>query len=144
MQTAHAVHRPAAANGQISHVETFRRVVRILAAQGHQVVKGNSEFLFGITAEVLLDERRSETVKPGGHCRVGGKKIPRPRGGQRRFKRLRILLHETAGALQHGKGRMTFIQVTDFRFDAERGEQPPAANPQQHFLYESQLRSAAI
>jgi hypothetical protein len=64
MQAAHAIHRPAAANGQISHVETFRCVVRILAAQGQQVVEGNSEFFLRITAEVLLDERRSETIKP--------------------------------------------------------------------------------
>ena len=34
MQAAHAIHRPAAANRQISHVERFRRVVRVLAAQG--------------------------------------------------------------------------------------------------------------
>ena len=39
---------------------------------------------------------------------------------------------------------MPFIQVTDFRLDAECGEQPPAANPKQHFLQEAQLRSAAI
>jgi hypothetical protein len=75
----------------------------------------------------LFDERRSETVKAGGHRRVGGEKISRARGGQRDFKGLRVLLHETAGALQHGKGRMTFIQVTDIRLDAERASsrQPP-------------------
>ena len=130
MQTAHAIHRPAAANGQISHVKTFRRVVRILAAQGQQVVEGNSEFLLRITAEVLLDERRSETIKASGHRRVGGKKISRARGGQRDFKRLRIFLHETAGTFQHRKGRMTFVQMTDIRLDAECGEQSPAANAQ--------------
>src|SRR5208283_302649 len=87
MQATHAIHRAAATDCQIGHVEIFRRVVRILAAQGQQVVEGNSEFLLRITVEVLLDERRSETVKPGGHCRVGGKEIPRSRGGQRHFKR---------------------------------------------------------
>src|SRR5208283_1950676 len=119
-------------------------VVRILAAQGQQVVEGNSEFLLRITVEVLLDERRSETVKPGGHCRVGGKEIPRSRGGQRHFKRLRVLLHETAGTLQNGKGRMTFIQVTDVRLEAECGEQSPTSNPKQQLLLEAQLRSTAI
>ena len=39
MQAAHAIHRPAAADGQIGHVETLRRVVRILAAQGQQIVE---------------------------------------------------------------------------------------------------------
>jgi hypothetical protein len=42
------------------------------------------------------------------------------RGGQRDFEGLPGLFHETAGALQHGEGRMPFIQVTDFRLDAER------------------------
>jgi hypothetical protein len=38
-----------------------------------------------------------------------------------------VLLHEIAGALQHGEGRMSFIQVTDFRLDAQRASsrQPP-------------------
>lgn len=34
MQTAHAIDRAAAANRQMGHVERFRRVVRVLAAQG--------------------------------------------------------------------------------------------------------------
>ena len=77
MQAAHAIHRPAAADGQIGHVETLRRVVRILAAQGQQIVERNAELLLRIPAEVLFDESRSETVKAGGHCRVGGEKISR-------------------------------------------------------------------
>ena len=40
VQTAHAVDRPAAADGQIGHVETFRRIARIPASQGQQVVEG--------------------------------------------------------------------------------------------------------
>ena len=77
MQATDAVNRPAAPDGQIGHVEIFRRVVRILAAQGQQIVEGNSEFLLRITAEVLLDERRSETIKAGSHRRVGGKEVSR-------------------------------------------------------------------
>ena len=102
-------------------------VVRILAPQGEQIVEWYASFFHGIPTEVLLDERWSETVKPGGHCRMGGEKIARPRGGQRHFKRLRLSPHETAGALQHSKGGMTFIQVTDIRPDAEGGSnrQPP-------------------
>src|ERR1039458_3146835 len=75
MQATHAIHRSAAADGQIGHVETLRRVVRILAAQSQQIAEGNAEFLLCITAEVLLDEGRSETVKAGSHRRVGGKEI---------------------------------------------------------------------
>ena len=39
MQAAYAIHRAAAANRQIGHVERFRRVVRVLAAQGQQIVE---------------------------------------------------------------------------------------------------------
>ena len=72
VQATHAIYRPAAVDGQIGHVKTLRRVVRILAAQGQQIMEGDAELLRGITTEVLFDERRSETVKPGGYCRVGG------------------------------------------------------------------------
>ena len=120
VQATHAIHRPAPADRQIRHVERFRRVVRILAAQGQQIVEWYAELLLGIPTEVLLDEGRSEPVKAGGHCRVGGEEVPRSRDGQRDVEGLPGLLHETAGAFQHGEGRMPFIQVTDFRLNAER------------------------
>ncbi|MGA9135163.1 MAG: hypothetical protein WB384_24415 [Candidatus Sulfotelmatobacter sp.] len=40
-------------------------------------MKRNAELLFGIPPEVLLDEGRMETVKAGGHGRVGGEEITR-------------------------------------------------------------------
>ena len=104
----------------------------------------DAELLLGIAAEVLLDEGRSETVEAGGHRRVGGEEVARPRDGQRDFEGLPGLFHEAAGALQHGEGRMPFIQVADFRLDAERAEQPPAADPEEQFLLEAQLRPAAV
>src|SRR5208337_1358934 len=104
----------------------------------------NPEPVLGIISEVLLDERRRETVKAGGHRRVGGEEIPRSGDGQRDFEGLPGLFHETAGALQYSEGRVPFVQVTDFWFDAERAEQPPSANPEQQFLLEAQLRPAPI
>ena len=130
MQAAHAIHRPAAPDRQIGHVETLRRIVRILAAQGQQIVECYAELLLGITTQVLLDETRRETVKAGGHCRVRGEQVPRSRGGQRDLERLCCLLHETAGALQHGEGRMPFVQVTDVWLDPKRGQEPPSADPE--------------
>ena len=85
-----------------------------------------------------------ETVKAGGHCRVGSEKVSRSSDGQSDFEGLSCLLHETAGAFQHGKGRMAFIQMTDFRLDAKRSKEPPSADPEEQFLLETQLRSAAI
>src|SRR5665213_1122232 len=107
-------------------------------------MEADAELFSGIMTEVLFDESRSETIKASGHGCMGGKKISRACGGQGHVKRLRVLLHETVGAFQYRKGRMTFVQVTNIRFDAECREQSPTANPQQHFLLEAQLRSATI
>jgi len=53
-------------------------------------------------------------------------------------------LHEAAGALQHGKGRMPFIQVTDLWLDAKRGKQSPSADPEEYLLLETQFRPTAV
>ena len=131
VQATHAIDRPAPANRQIGHVERFRRVVRVLAAQGQQIVEGYTELRPCITSEVLLDERRSETIEAGSHRRVGGEKVARPGDGQRDLESPPGFLHEASGAFQHREGRMPFIQVADFRLDAERREQSPSANPEQ-------------
>ena len=144
MQATHAIHRPAAANRQISHVERFRRIVRILAAQGQQIVAAYTKLRACIPAEVLLDQRRRETIEAGSHRRVRGEQIARTGDGQRDLEVVPGFLHETARTFQHRERRMPFVQVADFRLDAERREQPPSANPEQHFLFQAQLRPAAV
>src|SRR5664280_1910302 len=144
MQATHAIHLPAAPDRQIGHVESLRRVVRILAAKSQQIVKGNAEPLVGIPPKVLLDEGRSESVKTGGHCRVRGEEVARSRGGQCDFEGLLCLFHEVSGTFQDGERRVPFIQVTDFRLESEGAEQPPSADSEKQFLLEAQLRPAAI
>ena len=39
---------------------------------------------------------------------------------------------------------MSFVQVADFRLDAECDKQAPAADPEQHFLLETQFRATAV
>ena len=144
MQTAHSIYRSAPPNCQIGHVEALRRVVRVLAAQGQQIVERDPELLRGVIVQVLLDEGRSETIKAGGHRRVGGEEVPCSCGGQRDFKGLTCRFHETASARQHGKGRVPFIQVTDFRLEAKLTQQPPSPKTEDQFLFEAQLRAAPI
>ena len=144
VQATHAIHRPASPDRQIGHVETLRRVVWILPAQGQQIVDGNAKLILRIPAEVLRDKSRRETVKAGSDGGVGGEQVSRPRGGQRDLERLRGLLHETTRAFQHREGGVPFIQVTDFRTESERGQQPPSPNPEDHLLLESQLRPTPI
>jgi hypothetical protein len=48
VQAAHAVHRPAPAHRQVGHVEILRRVVRVPAAQGQQILERDAELLRGV------------------------------------------------------------------------------------------------
>ena len=125
-------------------MKLLRRVVRVLAAQGQQIVDGDAKLVLGVPTEVLLDEIRSEAVKAGGHRRVGGEKVPRSRDGQCDFERLPGLVHEGPGSFQNGERRMPFIQMADFRLDAKRVEQPPAADSEHNLLLQPQLRPAPV
>jgi len=144
VQAADAIHRAASANRQIRHIEGFRGVVRVLPAQGQQVMARDTELLLGVSAQILPARAGRETVESGRDRRVRSEEIPRAGDGERDFERLPVRLHEAAGAFQHGKGRMPFVQMTDFRLDAERLEQPPAADSQQHFLLQPQLGAATV
>ena len=78
VQSAHAVDRAAPSYSQVGHIEGFRRVMRVLAAKAQQIVGWNTQNGPGITAEVLLHEGGSETVKTGVHRRVGRKEVAPP------------------------------------------------------------------
>ena len=144
MQATHTIHSSASPNCQIGHVEAFRRVVRIMAAEREQIIQCDAEFLHGVTAQVLFDERLSEPVKAGGHRRVCSKDVPRSSSSQCNFKRLTCILHKISCAFQHSEGGVPFVQVTYFRLKAERTQQPPSADPKHHFLFQAQFRSAPI
>ena len=75
---------------------------------------------------------------------MGRKKIPGARGSQCHFKGLAGLFHEVAGAFEYGKCRVTFIQMTHFRFDPESTKQTPSAYPKQDFLLETQFGPTAV
>src|SRR5271170_1316463 len=70
MQTAHTIHCSASADCEIRHIECFRRIVRVKAAQSQQIVKCDAELLLCIATEILFDECRRKTVKTSSHRRV--------------------------------------------------------------------------
>ena len=144
VQAADAVDRAAPADGQVGHIETLRRVVRVLAAHRQQIVDGDAKLVLGVLAEVVLDESGSEAVEARGDRGVGGEEVPRSRGGQCDLERLPGFVHEGPGSFQDGERRMPFIQVADLRLDAERVEQSPSADPQHDLLLETQLRPAPV
>ena len=144
MQTAHAIRGPAPAECQIRHIKIFRRVGRVLAAQSQQIVNRNAQLLFCISPEILLDEGRSKTVETGGHRRVRGEQIARPRHRQCDFEGLPCFFHEASRAFQHGERRVPFVQMTDLRLHPQRAQHPPSADPQKQFLLEAQFRPAPV
>ncbi len=144
VQAADAVHRAAAVDGQIGHVEGLRIVARIRSAQRQQVGNRYAELLIRVAAEVLLDESGRETVKSGCHRRVRREQVPRSSDGQCHFERLPGFVHKAASAFQNGKRRMPFVEVTDFRLEAECPEKSPTADPEEQFLLEAQFRPAAV
>ena len=104
----------------------------------------NAEPVLRIAAEILLNQGRREAVKTSGHRRVRREQIARPCGGKCNIEGLPGLPHERPGAFQHGEGRMPFIQVAHFRMEAQCLEQPPAADAEDQFLLNAQLRTAAV
>ena len=144
MQTADGIDAPAAPDGQVGHVEALRRVVGVAAAQGQHVVDRNAKLFRGVPSQVLFDEGRSEPVKAGGDRRVGGEKVPRARRGQSDGEWLGGLFHEIAGAFQHRQRRVPLVEVTHFRVDAKGVQQAPAADAEENFLLQAQLRPAAV
>ena len=72
------------------------------------------------------------------------KRLPARGDRQRDLESPSGFLHEASGTLQYRERRVTFVQMADFRLDAERREQSPSADPEQHFLLEAQLRPAAV
>jgi len=72
-------------------------------------VERDAELLRGIATEVLLDERRSETIKAAATAVWVVKRFPAAwRPGRR--QRAVHFLHESAGALQHGERRVAYFK----------------------------------
>ena len=49
VQAAHPIDRSAPSYSQVGHIEGFRRVVRVLAAKGQQIVERDAELVPGHT-----------------------------------------------------------------------------------------------
>src|ERR1039457_4264166 len=70
---------------------------------------------------------------------MGGKEVPGPGRRQRDHERIPGPFHETASALKQSEGRVPFVEVAHFRFDAECIEQSPATQPKYDLLLQAQL-----
>src|SRR5450755_678053 len=109
MQTTDAVDCRATADCEIGHIEALRSVLWVLAPQGEQILKRDTQLLTGVVAECVSDETRSKAVEAGWHGRVGSEEITRACGGQRNIKRLPAGCHKTSCSFQHSERRVSFI-----------------------------------
>src|SRR6185295_19396256 len=109
-----------------------------------QVLDRDTKLLLCVCAHILFNEAWRESIKAGIYRSVRGEEISGAGRGERDLERLPSLFHEAASALQHRARRVSFIEMTHFRRDPQRTQQPPSAHPQQQLLLEAQLRPAAI
>src|SRR5580693_5928142 len=114
MQFAYAIDGAAAMDGKIGHVKGFGRLMRILPPQRQQVRYRNMQLVGSVVSEVPGHQSRIEMVEACRHRRMGGKDISRPGYGERFFKRLPRFLHLATSSFQHGKSRMSFVEMAYF------------------------------
>ena len=69
--------------------------------------------------QVLPAEFRVEAIKACRHCRVGGKHVAGPGNRQCEVKGDMMIRHIAAGAFKHGKRCMSFVEMANFRIQAD-------------------------
>src|SRR5207253_996988 len=83
-------------------------------------------------------------IETGWDRSVRGEDVPRGGGGQRLPEGVPGLLGEAARPLEHGKGGVALVEVTDVWAQTDRRQRPPAADPQRHLLLQAHLPVAAV
>ena len=144
VQPADTVDRPAAAQGKIRHIERLRVVIRILSAEGHELVERDPELILGIILKMLTHQVRGEPVKTGGNRSMSGEQIPGTRDLESHFEALPRPSHKICGSLQYCEGCVAFIQVANFRVKPQPPQKTPAANAQHKFLSNAYLEAAPV
>src|SRR5271165_3997434 len=94
MDAAHAIHRCAPPDRQVSHIERFIVVFWILPAESQEILERNSKVLFGIVFQVPFHQRRWEPVKPGVDRSMRGEHVPRSGGDEGSDEVGGIVFHE--------------------------------------------------
>ena len=143
VQSADAVDSTRTPNGQVGHVEGFRRGVRIPASKGQQPVETDAE-LFGICFQVPARDGRGEAVETGFYRGMGGKDVSGPCRGQCHFKGLSSVLHARSRSFEDRQRRVALVEMADLGLDAEQPQQMPAADAEHNLLLQPHLRTTAV
>ncbi len=142
VQFAHAVRLPAEPQGKDRHAEGIGGIDTRLS-EAEKFVERNLQFLRE-TAEIFFHHVARERIVAGRDGRVRGEDVGRGHHLQRGIKIELLLDNVEANALEREKGRVPFVHVKHFRFDAERAERFDAANPEHDLLPHPHFQIAAI
>ena len=127
VQAAHGVGPARELQPEHGHAERFVLVLRLDAAQAHQLLERDAQ-LVAQRAEVLLDQAAVEAVVAGGHGRVRGEDGVLGDVAQGVVEAQAVVLHPLANRFERGERAVAFVQVVDARRDAQRRQRPHAAD----------------
>ena len=142
VQFAHGVGRARQFQRQHRHAKRLVGVLRIHPAQPQNVRPRHGQG-GAVAVQRVIHHGRRESVVPSLHRRVRGEDAMRLRLGQRVgiFPAAR---HFLAHQFQREKRRVALVHVKHRGLDAERAQQPHAADAQQNFLHDARRAVAAI
>ena len=143
VQVAHGVGPPRELQPQHGHAERLVVVLRLDAAQAHQLFEGDAQLVAQGT-KVLLDQVAIETVVAGRHGRVRGEDRAMRHFAETDFEAHAVFLHPLADRLQRGKGAVAFVEVIDARRDAQGRQGADAAHARHELLPDADAVVAAV
>ena len=144
MELADAIDLPAAADREISHVEGFRIVFRILPSRGEQVIHRDCKLIHCIMSQVGANEPGIESVEAGTDGGVRCEYIPGSRDIHGKIEGLLVIFHIGPSAFKHRECCVTLVQVTDLRREAQSSQQTPSANAEDDLLLQTHLGVSTI
>ena len=143
VQRRHGVGAVAGSQGQHRHAERLVAVVRVDAAEAHELVAIEAE-RFAQRSEVLVDEPRAEAVVPGRHRRVR-REHDLCGDAAERFPDVDALDdHPLPHELERREGAVALVEVQHAGRDAQGGKRAHAADAEQQFLADADALVAAV
>ena len=112
MELAHSIDLPASTDREISHVEGFGTVFRILPSHGEQVIHRDCKLIDCVVAQIRTNKPGIESVETGTHSGMRSEYIPGARDIHGKIEWLFMILHEGARPFENRKRSVALVKVT--------------------------------
>ena len=143
VQRADGIGPPRHFQSQHSHAERLAVVVRLHAAQPHQLIVRDTKRV-SHRSKMLFNHAAIKTIMASRHRRVCCKDRLSGHSSHRLVVRIAIAVHASANGLQCGKNRVALIEMVHARHDPHRANGLHSADTQHQFLTDANTRVAAI